>query len=87
MFVSDLALRLSAEPTELDAVLGELEAQGAVLMREFYWPDPHLQGEDLRIVGLIDAPDGIDGIGRCVQSLEATWSAWLASFLAEHRCS
>jgi hypothetical protein len=87
MFVSDLSTLVSQRRDQIETVLAQLESQGAVLVRDHYCPDPHLEGEDLRVVGLIDAPDGVDGVARCVETLEETWSAWLASYLAEHRCS
>ncbi|HLF76344.1 MAG TPA: hypothetical protein VJB57_02540 [Dehalococcoidia bacterium] len=87
MFVSDLSTVLPELRGQLETLLAELESRGAVLVRDHYCPDPHLEGEDLRIVGLVSAPEGVDGVARCVEMLEATWASWLASYLADHRCS
>jgi len=62
--------------------LSELEASGRVLVREQSCADPHLEGTDLRLVALIDGD-----VSDAVSAIDARWQAWLAEYLANHRCS
>ena len=86
LFVSDLGASL-ADARERERALASLESEGAILVRDHACPDPHLEGEDLRVAGLVESIGGADRVASCVDAIETTWSAWLASFLAEHRCS
>ena len=89
-FLRDLVLLLQREggcSDEVESDLRRLEEEGVVLIREHAWNDPHLEGEDLRVVGLLDRSAVSDPIAACIQAIESTWSAWLAGYLAEHRCS
>jgi hypothetical protein len=90
LFVSDLRRRFSASANvadQLDAALSRLESAGSVLVRDHYCGDPHLEGEDLRVAGLVEQVDGEDPLDRCVRAIEAVWTDWLAEYLANHRCS
>ena len=85
LFVSDLGRSLP-DAGDRERALAALESEGAILVRDHAPPDPHLEGEDLRVAGLVESVGGADRVASCVAAIEATWSAWLASFLAEHRC-
>lgn len=90
VFVTELLAGLPSntakEPLDLERALNALERDGLVVIRDHYCGDPHLEGEDLRVVGLIEPVENQDSISRCVQVIESTWSEWLAAYLADHRC-
>ena len=89
-FVRDLldevSTACSIDADTIERALAELEASGSVLVRDHYCADPHVDGEDQRIVGLVDADNGEDPQVRCIQAIERVWNGWLAEFLATHRC-
>lgn len=80
-FVPEVAHRAGVARAELEQVLVDLEGSGRVLVRDQWCADPHLEGTDLRIVALIDG-EVADAIG----AIDARWQAWLADYLATHRC-
>jgi hypothetical protein len=92
-FVTEIARDLArdgvtAPKPALEAALSRLEAEGRLLVREFYCADPHLEGIDLRIAGAVLAAEGNgDPISLCVDEIEAAWQEWITAYLAEHRCS
>ena len=50
--------RNDARPEAVEQGLSELEREGAVLVREHYCADPHLEGADLRVAAVVDAERG-----------------------------
>jgi hypothetical protein len=91
LFVTELAASLRkanvASDGEIELTLSELEADGAVVVRDHYCADPHLEGVDLRVVALVE-PDAAETAQlRAIHALEDTWNDWLAMYLANHRCS
>jgi hypothetical protein len=76
-----------ASSRSLNQALQRLEAEGAIIVREYAWPDPHIEGVDLRIAGLLQPVAGKDAVSACIERIEAVWTEWLAAYLAEHRCS
>ena len=86
-FVPELARLVTAPQGELEHALGELEAQGCVLVREQYCPDPHLEGMDLRIVALVDSGAADDGLAAANNSIQSTWQRWVGEYLTNHRCT
>jgi hypothetical protein len=90
-FVPELqaALRRSgSDPGELEPVLADLEAAGQVIVRDHSFADPHVEGTDLRVVGLVaPEPHGEDPQAEAINNIERTWDAWLTQYLANHRCT
>lgn len=87
-FVAELAHVVHADALSLERALGELEQDGAVLVREQYCGDPHLVGTDLRIAALMPQSDqGGDALATANAQIEATWQRWLGEYLASHRCT
>jgi hypothetical protein len=87
-FVPELARLVHADTPELERALGELEADGRVLVREQYCADPHMVGADLRIVARVPDPsDGADPLATAIGQIDATWQRWLGEYLANHRCT
>jgi hypothetical protein len=93
-FVTAIRRSLARTPSapskpEIEEALARLEAQGKLLVREHYCADPHLEGVDLRIAGVLlpDETEVGDPISACVREIEATWQEWITGYLAEHRCS
>ena len=73
---------LAAElPASSDTLTG-LERTGAVVVREHTWPDPCLEGADLRVVALVQNGD----VSSALDNAEAVWQRWLAEYLNQHRC-
>ena len=71
---------------QIERTLSDLQAQGAVIIRDHYCADPHLDGIDLRIVGLIDDGEGEEPQLRAIREIDKAWDQWLTSYLANHRC-
>ena len=90
-FVPELqaALRRSgADPRQLEPALADLEAAGQVIVRDHSFADPHVEGTDLRVVGLVASEDGgQDPQAEAIANIERTWDAWLTQYLANHRCT
>ena len=87
-FVPELARQVHADAPDLERALRELEADGAVLVREQYCADPHMAGTDLRIVARVaESDDGVDPLAHALAQIDATWQRWLGDYLANHRCS
>ena len=88
-FVTELlasARRLNMTPDELERALAELEAQGAVMIRDHHCADPHLAGVDLRILALVEGAAGADRQLDAIREIDRAWNTWLANYLANHRC-
>ena len=86
--VSVLRRTASVGPEQVEQALADLESAGRVIVRDHFCADPHMQGSDLRIVGLVEAgPQGEDPQSRAIADIEATWGQWLSEYLANHRCS
>ena len=71
---------------EIDRALAELEAEGAVMIRDHFCADPHLAGVDLRVVALVEGPAGEDPRLAAIRAIDQTWNQWLNEYLANHRC-
>jgi hypothetical protein len=87
-FVPELqaALRPLA-PTALESALVDLEAAGQVIVRDHTFSDPHVEGTDLRVVGLVASSSDADPQAAAIDNIERTWEHWLNQYLANHRCS
>ena len=83
------ALRRSgADPRQVEPVLADLEAAGQVIVRDHSFSDPHVEGTDLRVVGLVAVDDPTaDPQAQAIANIERTWDAWLTAYLANHRCT
>jgi len=87
-FVAELARLVHADPSQLEAALGEMEADGTVLVREQYCADPHLEGTDLRIAASVrEVSEAVDPVAHAIADIDAVWQHWLGEYLANHRCS
>jgi len=88
-FVPELRAALrSLDPSALESALADLEARGEVLVRDHTFADPHIEGTDLRVVGLVAADEsGADPQARAIDNIERTWDHWLTGYLANHRCT
>jgi hypothetical protein len=88
LLATELATRLraSGQDGDLDASLAELEEEGVVVVLSHPPPDVHLEGTDLRTVGVVlnSAPDGRE-LAR--HAAEECWGRFLRDFLGTHRCS
>lgn len=88
-FATELAAglhRLKIGAEELERALADLEAEGAVMVREHFCADPHLAGVDLRVVALVEGPAGEDPRLAAIRAIDQTWNQWLNEYLANHRC-
>jgi hypothetical protein len=71
---------------EADRALGDLEAEGLVMIRDHFCADPHLAGVDLRVVALVESVEGADPQRSAIHAIDSAWDRWLADYLANHRC-
>lgn len=71
---------------EADRALGDLEAEGLVMIRDHFCADPHLAGVDLRVVALVEGVEGADPQLSAIHEIDSAWDKWLADYLANHRC-
>ena len=88
-FISEVCALLQGPqvgPEQIERALSDLEAEGAVIIREHFCADPHLEGIDLRIVALIDKSEHANPEFSAIQEVDKAWDQWLASYLANHRC-
>ena len=79
--------RLNVATADIERALSQLEAEGAVVVRDHYCADPHVAGADLRIVALVEEGEGGDAQERALHGIEQTWRQWLGEFFANHRCT
>ena len=70
----------------MDQTLGELEAEGAVVMRDHFCADPHLAEVDLRVVTLVEPALGDQAHAAALREIDLAWNKWLGEYLANHRC-
>jgi hypothetical protein len=75
------------DPQALETALVELEAAGQVIVRDHSFADPHVEGTDLRVVGLVPEDTPEDPQAEAINNIERTWDAWLTQYLANHRCT
>lgn len=78
--------RRRIEPDDADRALAELEACGAVMIRDHFCADPHLAGVDLRVVAPVDIGAGADAQVQAIRDIDEAWNKWLGEYLANHRC-
>ena len=84
--VSALLQRSNMGVEEVERALAELEAEGAVMIRDHYCADPHLASTDLRIVAVVDSGEGADPQMSAIREIDSAWDKWLADYLSNHRC-
>ena len=88
-FVTELhaSLRRSKiSGAETGRTLAQLEADGAIMIRDHFCADPHLVGTDLRVIALVESVDGADPQLSAIRAIDETWNKWLNEYLANHRC-
>jgi hypothetical protein len=88
-FTTELAAalqRASVGKKEMEQALADLQAEGAVMIRDNFCADPHLAGVDLRVVALVESIDGADAQLSAIRAIDTTWNKWLGEYLANHRC-
>ena len=78
--------RFTVGQADMDQVLGELEAEGVVVLRDHFCADPHLAEVDLRVVVLLEPARGDDAHAAALREIDLTWNKWLGEYLANHRC-
>jgi hypothetical protein len=78
--------RAQIEREQADGALRQLEAEGAVMVREHFCGDPHLAGVDLRVAALVDARGESDPQMSTIRVIDEEWNKWLSEYLANHRC-
>ncbi len=84
--VSASLQRSNVNARELERALTELEAEGAVMIRNHFCADPHLAGVDLRIVAIVESVEGTDPQLSAIREIDNAWDKWLADYLSNHRC-
>ncbi len=72
---------------EIELALRDLETEGVVIIRDHFCADPHLDGIDLRIVAVVDRAVSTNPELSAIHEIDKAWDQWLASYLANHRCS
>ena len=88
-FVTELAAALgrsNIENAQMEQALGQLQAEGLVMIRDNFCADPHLSGVDLRVVALVESDCGEDAQLSAIREIDSTWNKWLGQYLANHRC-
>ena len=78
--------RCKINSEEADRALTELEAEGAVMIRDHFCADPHLAGVDLRVVALVESIAGEHPQLSAIRGIDEVWNKWLNEYLANHRC-
>ena len=84
IFAALQKIKLSSEAIE--RALVELETERAVMIRDHFCADPHLEGVDLRIVALINNAGTTDAEVDAIREIDTAWDKWLSAYLANHRC-
>ena len=84
--VSASLQRSNVSVEEVERALAELEAEGAVMIRDHYCADPHLASTDLRIVAVVNSSAGADSQLDAIREIDSAWDKWLADYLSNHRC-
>jgi len=78
--------RAHIERDVVDVALQQLEADGAVMIRDNFCADPHLVGVDLRVAALIESRGDSDPQLSTIRVIDEAWNKWLSEYLANHRC-
>ena len=80
--------RRNADRADVEQALAELESRPAILVREHYCGDPHLDGADLRVAAVIENQDDPehDPIAEAAARIESVWQGWLSEYLSNHTC-
>ena len=88
-FVTELAAvlaRAAIGKEQMEQALAELQAEGAVMIRDNFCADPHLASVDLRVVALVESVDGADAQLSAIREIDEAWNKWLGEYLSNHRC-
>ena len=80
-FLGEVATQLRVREPDLEAAIGELEAQREVCVGRYPLADPHLPSE---LVAVTWAGTDVD---CALARLDGTFNRWLRAFLAGHRCT
>jgi hypothetical protein len=89
-FVTELCAALARSavgPEALERILGELTAEGVIVVRDHFCADPHVAGVDLRVAALVPGNAGGDARMSAIRAIDAAWDKWLGEYLANHRCT
>ena len=78
--------RSNVGKAEMDRALGELEAEGVLILRDHFCADPHLAEVDLRVVALVEPALGEQAHAAALREIDLAWNKWLGEYLANHRC-
>ena len=78
---TELAARLGHAGARLEELLGELEDERQIVVLAHASPDVHLDGTDLRTVGLVEG-----SVDEARRAAEEHWLAFLREWLSSHRC-
>lgn len=78
--------RFKIAKAEMDQALGELEAEGLVVLRDHFCADPHLAEVDLRVVAPLQPALGDQAHAAALREIDQAWNKWLGEYLANHRC-
>ena len=78
--------RFNVGVDEMEQALADLQAEGAVIIRDNFCADPHLAGVDLRVVALVESTAGADAQMAALHEIDLAWNKWLGDYLANHRC-
>ena len=78
--------RFNVGKDEMEHALAELQAEGAVIVRDNFCADPHLAGVDLRVAALVNEAAGADAHVAALHEIDLAWNKWLGDYLANHRC-
>lgn len=86
-FITELGALLKrshVSKEELEQGITHLAAEGAIVVRDNFCADPHLENVDLRIAALVE--DRTEGYAAALHEIDLAWNKWLGEFLANHRC-
>jgi len=78
--------RFKLGKVELDQALADLEAEGALVVRDNFCADPHLAEVDLRVIALLEPGLGDQSHAAALHEIDNAWNKWLGEYLANHRC-
>src|SRR3989442_9824298 len=79
--------RCKINTEEADRALTELEAEGAVMIRDHFCADPHVTCGDLRVIALVEHNEAQDPQVSASRQIAAGWNKWFSEYVANHRCS
>jgi hypothetical protein len=89
-FVTELAVALERShkgKEQMEQALAELQAEGAIMIRDNFCADPHLDGVDLRVAALVESHGSEDAQLIAIRAIDDAWNKWLGEYLANHRCT